>query len=308
MNSGAFPAPPQAAAGGDLVKDASLPTFAADVIEPSMQVPVIVDFWAPWCGPCKTLGPLIEKVVRAANGKVRLVKVNIDEPQNQPLAQQLRIQSIPAVYAFYKGQPVDGFVGALPESQLKQFVERLLGDKLAPDPVEQFLEHGHAALEDSDFEVALQAFDAVLQQEPENPVALAGQAKALIGLNEFDEAEATLARATGDGAKHQDIQAARTALTLARETSGAAGQVGEFEAKVAADPKDKQARLDYAAALVGANKREEAVEQLLTLFKQDKKWNDEAAKKQLLKLFEAWGFADPVAVEGRKRLSTIMFS
>jgi putative thioredoxin len=296
------------AAGGDVVKDSSLKTFAADVIQPSMQVPVLVDFWAPWCGPCKTLGPLIEKVVRATNGKVRLVKINIDEPQNQPLAQQLRIQSIPAVYAFFRGQPVDGFVGALPESQIKQFIERLAGDKLAPDPVQQLLEHGQAALEENDFEVAMQAFSAALEHEAQNPAAIAGVAKALAGLGRLDEAEAVLMQATGDLAKHADIHAAQTAVALARESSGAAGQLGEFERAVAADPANHQARFDLAVALVGANRREDAVAQLLDLFQRDRKWNDEAAKKQLLKLFEAWGFTDPVAVEGRKRLSTLMFS
>jgi putative thioredoxin len=299
---------PQAAPAGDIVKDSSLKTFAADVIQPSMQTPVLVDFWAPWCGPCKTLGPLIEKVVRATNGKVRLVKINIDEPQNQPLAQQLRIQSIPAVYAFSRGQPVDGFVGALPESQLKQFVERLAGDKLAPDPVEQFLEHGQAALDEGDNEVAMQAFGAAMQQEPQNPTAIGGLVKALIGLGQLEEAEHALAQATGDIAKHADVHAAQTALALAKETAGAAGQLGEFERKVAANPNDLQARFDLAAALLGASRRDAAMEQLLDLFKRDRKWNDEAAKKQLLKLFEAWGFTDPLSVEGRRRLSAIMFA
>jgi putative thioredoxin len=297
-----------APAGGDVVKDSSLKTFAQDVIQPSMQVPVLVDFWAPWCGPCKTLGPLIEKVVRATNGKVRLVKVNIDEPQNQPLAQQLRIQSIPAVFAFFKGQPVDGFVGALPESQIKQFVERLAGGKLAPDPVEQLLEHGHAALDQGQFEEAGGAFQEVLEHEPQNAPAIAGLAKALAGLGRIEDAEGLLAQATGELDKHADIQAARTAVALAKESAGVAGQVGELERKVAASPNDFQARFDLATALVGANRREEAVDQLLDLFKRDRKWNDEAAKKQLLKLFEAWGFTDPVAVDGRRRLSTIMFA
>jgi putative thioredoxin len=307
MNS---PLPPAAALppAGDVVKDVSMATFMADVIQTSMTVPVLVDFWAPWCGPCKTLSPIIEKVVRATGGKVRLVKVNIDEPQNQPLAQQLRIQSIPAVYAFFKGQPVDGFVGALPESQLKQFVEKLAGDKLAPDPVEQLLEHGKAALEEGDGELALQAFGTALEHDAKNAAALAGLARGHLLLNETEEAETILAQADETQAKHADMIAAKAALELARQTAGVSGEQAELESKLAANPADHQARLDLALALVGANQREAAVEHLLDLFKRDRNWNDGAAKKQLLKLFEAWGFGDPVATEGRKRLSTLMFS
>ena len=301
------PVPP-AAPAGDIVKDVSMPTFMADVIQASMTVPVLVDFWAPWCGPCKTLSPIIEKVVRATGGKVRLVKVNIDEPQNQPLAQQLRIQSIPAVYAFYKGQPVDGFVGALPESQLKQFVEKLAGDKLAPDPVEQLLEHGKAALAEGDAEVALQAYGAALQEDAKSAPALAGLAKAHLALGELDEAEAILARADAAAAKHADVVEARAALELARQAASVSGGPKELEAAVAANPADHQARFDLAVALAGLNQREAAADHLLELFKRDRNWNDGAAKKQLLKLFEAWGFADPVATEGRKRLSAMMFA
>ena len=304
----ATPAPVGAAPAGDLVKDSSLPTFMQDVVQPSMQVPVLVDFWAPWCGPCKTLGPMLEKIVRNAGGKVRLVKVNIDDPQNQPLAQQLRIQSIPAVYAFHKGQPVDGFVGALPESQLKQFVESVMGGKVGPDPIQLALEDAKAALEEGDVEAAAQIYVEVLQAEPANGAALGGLAKAQIALGDIAAAEATLAGATPEAAKHAEVAAAAAALELARQTQGAAGELAPLKAKVEAEPGNHQARYDLALALLGANDREGAMEQLLDLFKRDRNWNEGAAKAQLLKLFEAWGFGDALSVEGRRRLSAMMFA
>ena len=299
---------PARPADGDAVKDSNMATFVADVIQASMKVPVVVDFWAPWCGPCRQLGPLIEKIVRGTGGKVRLVKVNIDEPQNQPLAQQLRIQSIPAVYAFSKGQPVDGFVGALPESQIKQFVERLTGDRLAPDPLQQLLEHGKAALAENNPEAAIQAFSAALEQDPGVPAALAGLARAYLAQGELDIAREVLDQAPPELAKDSEMAAARTALTLAEEAAAASGHLSELEAKVAADADDHQARFDLALAQVGAGQREAAVDNLLAMVRRDRTWNDAAARKQLVKLFEAFGPADPLTIDARRRLSSILFS
>ena len=297
-----------AAPAGDLVKESNMAGFMADVVQASMQVPVLVDFWAPWCGPCKQLGPMLEKIVRGANGKLKLVKVNIDEPQNQPLAQQLRIQSIPAVYAFFRGQPVDGFVGALPESQIKQFVQRLVGDSLAPDPVEQLVEHGRAALDQGDAATALQAFSAAVKQAPDNAPAIAGLVRARIAGNDLAGAKQALQMVPPALANHTDIAAARSAVTVAEETQAASGKLGEVQAKVAANPADHQARFDLALALLGAGQREQAAAELLEIVRRERKWNDEAARKQLVKLFEAWGPTDPLTIETRRRLSSMLFA
>ncbi len=312
MDLGLKPATPTPGAGpadaGAMAKDVDITTFMQDVVQASMQVPVLVDFWAPWCGPCKQLTPLLEKTVKAANGKVRLVKVNIDDPKNQPLAQQLRIQSIPAVYAFSKGQPVDGFVGALPESQLKKFVESLAGGTLEGDTAAQMLETGKAALGAQDWTSAAEAFSAALGAEPENVAALGGLARALIGMGETDEAKEVLAQVPEAQANHADVVAARSALELLEQSAGAADQLQPLEAAVNANPNDHQARYDYALALVGAQRNEEALNQLLELVKRDRKWNDEAARKQLVKMFEALGPMDPLVVDARRRLSSILFA
>lgn len=297
-----------AAPAGDLVKESNMAGFMADVVQASMQVPVLVDFWAPWCGPCKQLGPMLEKIVRGANGKLKLVKVNIDEPQNQPLAQQLRIQSIPAVYAFFRGQPVDGFVGALPESQLKQFVQRLVGDSLAPDPVEQLVEHGRAALDQGDAATALQAFTAAVKQAPDNAPAIAGLVRARIASGDLAGAKQALQMVPPALANHTDIAAARSAVTVAEETRAASGKLTEVQAKVAANPADHQARFDLALALLGAGQREQAAAELLEIVRRERKWNDEAARKQLVKLFEAWGPTDPLTIDTRRRLSSMLFA
>ncbi len=296
------------AGDADLVKDSDQRSFAKDVLEASRTRPVIVDFWAPWCGPCKTLGPIIEKAVKNAKGAVQLVKINIDE--NQMLAQQLRIQSIPAVYAFFQGRPVDGFVGALPEGQIKQFIDRLVqatGGTPGGDQLAELLEHAKAALEEGDVSLAARVYGEILQQEPENPAAIAGMAKCYLQSGDADRAKALLAKLPPALANNAEIAAVRSAIELA-EQAEQAGPVGELEAKVAADPKDHQARLDLATALYAEGNREAAVDHLLQSIKIDRKWNDEAARKQLLKYFEALGFNDPISVDGRKRLSSILFA
>jgi putative thioredoxin len=295
-------------ADADLVKDSDQRRFAKDVLEASRTRPVIVDFWAPWCGPCKTLGPIIEKAVKNAKGAVQLVKVNIDE--NQMLAQQMRIQSIPAVYAFFQGRPVDGFMGALPESQVKQFIDRLVqaaGGTSPGDQLAELLEHAKAALESGDVSLAARVYGELLQQEPENPAAIAGMAKCYVASGDTARAKSLFAKLPPALANHAEIAAVRSAIELS-EQAEQAGPVGELEAKVAANPKDHQARLDLATALYAAGKREAAVDHLLQSIKIDRKWNDEAARKQLLKYFEALGFSDPISVDGRKRLSSILFS
>jgi putative thioredoxin len=292
----------QAPAG--TIKDSSEATFAEDVLAASREVPVIVDFWAPWCGPCKTLGPLLEKVVREAGGQVKLVKVNVDE--NQRIAQQLRIQSIPAVYAFDNGQPVDGFVGALPESQIRSFVQRLTGNA-GPSPLEQALEAAQQALQAGDMDRAASFFGQILRAEPQNAAALAGLAQCYLNNGDVEQAKQVLAQADPSIANRPEIASVRAAIELA-EQAGDAGDLAALEAAVANDPADLQARFDLANAYVAANRKEQAADALLECIRRDRKWNDEAARKQLLKLFEAWGAMDPVTVAARRKLSSLLFS
>ena len=290
----------QAPGGG--VKDVTAQSFRQDVLTASVKQPVLVDFWAPWCGPCKQLGPVLEKAVAASGGKVQLVKMNIDEhPQ---IAGQLGIQSIPAVIAFQKGQPVDGFVGALPESQVRQFIERLVGP--VGDPVAEALAEAEAATAAGDAETAQAIYDEILAQDEANGPALGGLAKLLVDAGATEDARAVLDRATGSAAQHPAVQAARAALELA-EQSADLGEVGELERKVAADPHDHQARFDLALALNAANKRDEAADRLLDIMKQDRSWSEDGARKQLLQFFEAWGAVDKATVAARRKLSGLLF-
>ena len=302
-------AAPQAAPA-DLIKDSDQTKFAKDVLEASRTTPVIVDFWAPWCGPCKQLQPAIEKVVKEAKGAVKLVKINID--QNQMLAQQLRIQSIPAVYAFFGGRPVDGFMGAVPESQVREFVGRLVqatgganGD--GADDLNAALEHATQAVADGDFQLAAQIYNEVLEVAPDNLPALAGLARCYAQEGQADQARAVLAKVPAKDKGNADIVAVQAQLDLA-EAAKAAGPIGELKAKAEKDPKDFQSRLDLAMAYWAGEQKQEAIDELLAMIKLDRNWNEAAARQQLLKFFEALGFTDPLAVAGRKRLSNILFS
>ncbi len=295
----------------DLIKDSDQTKFAKDVLETSRTVPVIVDFWAPWCGPCKTLQPMIEKVVKEAKGKVKLVKIDIDK--NQMLAQQLRIQSIPAVYAFFGGRPVDGFMGAVPESEVKGFVDRLIqasgGATADPGAVQvaELLEQAKAAVAQNDMDTAAQIYSEILGAEPANVTALAGLARYQVSIGDMEQARELLAQIPAKEKNHADAVAAQAAIDLA-EKAKEAGPVDDLKAKAAADPKDFQSRLDLAMAYWAGAQKQEAIDELLAMIKLDRAWNEGAARQQLLKFFEALGFTDPLSVDGRKRLSTILFS
>ncbi len=288
-------------ATGDLIKDSDTATFMQDVIEASRQGPVLVDFWATWCGPCKTLTPILEKVVRQMGGAVRLVKVDID--RNQDLAAQLRIQSVPTVYAFLNGQPVDAFQGALPESQVRAFVDRLTGG--AQSPVDLAMEEAAAALEAGDAQTAGAIYNQVLGQDPENRTALGGLIRALIAAGELDGAQRMVDGLSDKLKMTPEIEAARSALDLARLGGG---DVAALTARLEADPDDLRARYDLANALYAHNRAGDAVEHLLDLVRRDRGWDDDAARRQLIKIFEALGHAHPVTVAARRRLSTLLFS
>lgn len=287
------------------VKDTTTQAFAADVIQASKQQPVIVDFWAPWCGPCKQLTPVLEKAVAAAGGKVKLVKMNIDE--HPAIAGQLGVQSIPTVIAFKNGQPVDAFMGALPESQVKQFIDGLGGAAPgAPDPAE-LLKAGEDALKKSDALGALQSFAAVLSLEPENLRALAGMGQAYLNAGETEQAKALLAGVPAGKADDPVFSSVKSALELAEKTSSLGG-AAELQAKADADPKNCQARFDLALALAAEGKRQEAVDALMVILNAKRDWNEGAAKTQLLQFFDAWGFDDDAAIYGRKKLSSLLFA
>jgi putative thioredoxin len=289
---------------GDLIKDGTEASFMADVIETSREVPVIVDFWATWCGPCKTLGPALEAAVTAAKGKVKLVKIDVDK--NQGIAGQMRIQSIPTVYAFWEGKPVDGFQGALPGSEIKAFVDKLTGlagdgglaDALAA--AEEMLDQG--ALAD-----ATETFAAILEEEPGNAVAYGGLARAHVAAGNLGQAEVFLSAAPAAIAAAKEVEAARAQLELARQAANA-GPETELRAAVEADPANHQARFDLAVALNASGKVDEAVDQLLDLFRRDREWNEGAAKAQLMILFDALKPQDPIVLKGRRRLSSMIFA
>ncbi len=299
---------PPADAPGELIKDADTESFETDVMAASHETPVIVDFWAPWCEPCKQITPVLEKSVRAAGGKVKLVKVNIDE--NPQIAQAFRVQSIPAVHAVVDGRPVDGFVGAVPESQIKSFIERLVGE-IGPTPVEQALERAAAALEGGDTGVASALFAQVLNHEPDNPDAIAGLARCHIEAGESAEARALLDRVDDAQADHPAITGARSALAIAEQVAASAGSSDDratLEARLAADADDHQARFDLSIVHYSANEREASVDQLLEIVPRDAEWNEAAARSQLLTLFEAFGQTDPLTIAARRRLSSILFA
>ena len=297
--AGATPAP-----ADGLIKDTTTQAFVKDVIEESRRQPVLVDFWAEWCGPCKQLTPVLEKAVKAAKGKVKLVKMDIDK--HPAIPGQMGIQSIPAVIAFVNGQPADGFLGALPDGQVTAFIERITKDKLGGD-AQDLLKTADAALTAGNAAEAVELYAEVLQEEPGSVPALAGLARAYVETGAIEQAKQTLALVPEAKRNDAAVAAARSALEVA-EQAKSVGPVGELEQKVAANPLDHQARFELAVALNAAGKREEAADHLLSIVKRDRKWNEDGARKQLVQFFEAWGPTDEATVSGRRKLSSILFA
>lgn len=305
----------KAAPGEEIVREVGLANFMTDVIEASKRQIVLVDFWATWCGPCKQLGPMLEKLVKSYKGAVRLAKIDID--RNQEIAQQMGVQSVPSVFAFVQGRPVDGFAGALPESQIKAWLDRIVkavggalggsgGDEAAQ--MESVLKQAGEYLAAGEASAAQELFEHVLQADPVHPAAWSGVLRSLVAQGKTALAKQMLESAPPEVAKDKALGAARTAIELAEQAAQGAGSVGELEAKLAQRPSDPQLRFDLAMALYGAGKREEAVDHLLEIVRKNRSWNEEAARKQLVRLFEAFGHTDPLTVSARKRLSSIMFS
>lgn len=289
--------------GQALVKDTTTNDFMIDVVEASKEVPVLVDFWAPWCGPCRQLAPAIEKAVTAAKGKVRLVKMNIDE--HPAIPQQLGVQSIPAVFAFKDGKPVDGFMGAIPESQIKEFIDRVSqGQGVAEGPD---IEIAHNAFESGDIQMAAEIYALILSEDQENIEAIAGLTKCYIALDDLEKAEMTLSLAPEAEKAAGPIASAQAMLDLKRKGTDA-GDAAGLEAALATNPDDHQSRFDLALSRNAAGDREAAMDHLFEIMKRDREWNDDAARKQLLQLFEAWSPTDPLTIEGRRRLSSLLFA
>jgi putative thioredoxin len=295
-----------AAAGGgaDVIKETSTAAFKADVLEASKNAVVLVDFWADWCQPCKQLAPILEKVVRSYGGKVRLVKLNVD--QHPSIPGQLRIQSLPTVYAFRDGKPFDGFMGMQPESAIKAFIDRIMGDENAAD-LDAALAAADKALEGGDLQNAAEIYAAVLQEDRENVAAIVGLARCYLKSGDTARAEQTLALVPPDKQSNAAVASVKAAIDLANR-AGSADDLAGLEGKVAANPADHQARIDLAMAFAARGTKDKAIEQLLESFRRDKNWNEQAARKQLVQLFDAWGPKDPFTIEGRRRLSSLMFS
>lgn len=288
----------------ELIKSTTTAGFAKDVLEASRAGPVLVDFWAAWCGPCKQLTPVLEKVVKSYAGKVRLVKINVDE--HPSIAAQLRIQSLPTVYAFRDGRPLDGFMGAQPESAIRAFIDRILGDE-AQEDLGSVLAAAEQALEEGDVQTAAEVFAAVLQEDKHNPAALAGLARCYLQTGDLVRAEQTIGLVPPDAKNVAAVERVVAALELARK-AGKEDNRAALETRLAANPADHQARFDLAVALAARGKKADAVEHLLELVRRDRKWSEEAARKQLVQLFEAWGPKDAATVDGRRRLSSLLFS
>ena len=286
--------------------DVDMNNFMAEVVEGSSQQPVIVQFWAPWCGPCKQLGPVLEKVVAAANDQVKMVRVNIDD--NQQIAQQLRVQSVPTVYAFVDGQPVDGFAGAQPESAVTQFIEKVSSLGGAGADIASMLDAGNAAVETQDFASAMQIFQQVMEADPDSAEALAGLVRCLNGMKDHQAAREIVDQLTDEFREKPAMQAAIEALELAERAAESAGDLDAAQAAVAADPNDLQARQDLAMALFAAGDNAGAMAQLLESIRIDRSWNEDAARMQLLEFFKTLGAANPDVMTARRQLSTLLFA
>ena len=293
------------AAAEGLIKDVTTATFMKDVIEESKRQPVLIDFWAPWCGPCKQLTPLLEKIVKNAKGAVKLVKMNIDD--HPAIPGQMGIQSIPAVIAFVNGQPADGFMGALPESQILAFIDRVTKGKAGGNETAELMKSADAAIAEGDTQGAAEIYSHILEEDPANVPALAGLARCHVANNELEKAKQVLTQVPAAKQNDAAVAAARAALEVAEQASSV-GPIGELEQKVAANPLDHQARFDLAVALNAAGKRQEAVDRLMEIIRRDRKWNKDGARKQLVQLFEAWGPTDEATVAGRKTLSSVLFA